>query len=366
MRVARVACISALFAMLALCRSDVRAADEPLVRAGYNPLGAGNTIFFIADRLGYFRSEGINVDLLPFDSSINQVAPLATGQLDVAGASPSGAFYNEIARGNGMRVVADLGRNPPGYGFDALLVRSQLIKSGRYKSVKDLKGMRIAIVAPGTASWATLVVLLRKAGLSYHDIKPLVLKYSEHLAALRDGTVDASFMPEPGATQIVRSGVASRVASNDDFYINQEIVVVMYSASFIKNRSDLALKFMRAFIKAARFYNDALAGGRFVGPNADAVVKILTDATPIKDPGVIRASVPYGTDPNGRLNVNSMRQDLATFRDFGFTRGPLKVEQAIDASFAAQAVRELGPYKPAGAGPRASWSGRSPGLSPFS
>jgi hypothetical protein len=44
-----------------------------------------------------------------------------------------------------------------------------------------------------------------------------------------------------------------------------------------------------------------------------------------------------------------MRQDLATFRDFGFTRSPLKVEQAIDASFAAQAVRELGPYKPAGA-----------------
>lgn len=347
MRVFRVVCIAVLFTIFAQCRSGVLAADIPLVRAGYNPLGAGNTIFFIADRLGYFRSEGIDVDLLPFDSSINQVAPLATGELDVGGAAPSGAFYNEIERGNGMRVVADLGRNPPGYGFEALLVRTELIKSGRYKRTKDLKGLRIAIVAPGTSSWATLVVLLKKAGLSYRDVKPLVLKYSEHLMALRRGTVDASFMPEPGATQIARSGVAERVTSNDDFYLNQEIVVVMYSGNFIRNRSDVALKFMRALLKASRFYNDALAGGKFTGPNADAVVKILTDATPIKDPDVIRASIPYGTDPNGALNVDSMRRDLKTFREFGFSRGSLKIEQAIDSSFAAEAVKELGRYKSA-------------------
>ncbi len=341
-----VACLIALFALLIASLPAVRAADMPLVRVGYNPLGAGNTIFFIADRMGFFQSEGIKVDLLPFDSSINQVAPLATGQLDVGGASPSAAFYNEIARGNGMRIVADLGRDPPGYGFLALLVRSDLVKSGRYKSPKDLKGMRIAIIAPGTASWATLIVLLKKNGLTYADIKPLVLKYSDHLAALRDRTVDASFMPEPGATQIVHSGIAERVVSNDAFYLNQELVDVMYSADFMKNRSDVANKFMRAFLRAARFYNDALSGGKFVGPNADAVVKILTDATPITDPAVIRASVPYGTDPNGALNVASMRQDLEMFREAGFIRGSVRAEQAVQPSFASQAVQQLGRYQP--------------------
>jgi NitT/TauT family transport system substrate-binding protein len=181
--------------------------------------------------------------------------------------------------------------------------------------------------------------------LTYGDVKPLVLKYTEHLSALRNGIADASFMPEPGATQIALSGVAQRVVNDDSYYPDQEIVVVMYSADFIKSRPDVASKFMRAFLRAARFYNGALSDGKLAGPNADAVAKILTEATPIKDPSVIRASTPYGTDPNGALNLASMRLDLGTLRAAGFVRGKLRVEQAVDASFAAEAVRQLGPYR---------------------
>jgi NitT/TauT family transport system substrate-binding protein len=343
MELVRRAVIVALSAILVAGGVPARAQDT-LVRVGYSPLGVPSIIFYIADRLGFFSSEGLMVDLLPFDSSLKQVAPLAMGDLDVSGSSPSATLYDTIGKGNGMRIVADIGRDPPGYGFESLVVRSDLLKSGRYKSAADLRGMRVALQATGVAYWATLVALLKTAGLSYRDIKPVILRFGDYVGALRDGLVDAALVPEPAATLIVRSGVAARINKDDSFYPNQEIVVLAYSGRLIKNRPDVGLRFMRAFLRAARFYNDGLADGKFSGPNAEAVVKMVVEATMIKDPDVIRESVPAGVDPNGTLNIASMKQDLATFRDAGLIRTSVQIERTVDPSFAATVVRQLGRY----------------------
>src|SRR3974390_1317652 len=45
--------------------------------------------FYIADKKGYFRDEGIVVNFIPFDSAANMVAPLGAGQLDAGGGPPS-------------------------------------------------------------------------------------------------------------------------------------------------------------------------------------------------------------------------------------------------------------------------------------
>jgi len=54
-------------------------------------------------------------------------------------------------------------------------------------------------------------------------------------------------------------------------------------------------------MKAARFYNDALKDGHIAGPNADEVVKILTEYSFIKDPAVHRAIISQAVDPDGKL-----------------------------------------------------------------
>ena len=64
------------------------------------------------------------------------------------------------------------------------------------------------------------------------------------------------------------SGHAIRFAGNDEFYPDQQTAVLLYGDPFIKNRRPVALKFMRAYIRAVRFYNDALADGRLAGPTA--------------------------------------------------------------------------------------------------
>ncbi|MEN3276897.1 MAG: NitT/TauT family transport system substrate-binding protein, partial [Massilia sp.] len=143
-------------AAIALTVATVAAAQAPAaLRVGVSG-ASSDAVFYIAHKKNYFKEEGLTVAFTQFDSAAKMVAPLGNGQLDVGGGSPSAGLYNAVARGIDIKIVADKGSTPPGYGFQPLLVRKDLVDSGRYKTLKDLKGMKIAGSAPGSASTSTL------------------------------------------------------------------------------------------------------------------------------------------------------------------------------------------------------------------
>ena len=75
---------AALIACLSLNAMSAMAAELTKVKIGI--VNASSDIaFFIADKKGYFREEGIEAEFVPFDSGAKMVAPLGAGQLDVAG-----------------------------------------------------------------------------------------------------------------------------------------------------------------------------------------------------------------------------------------------------------------------------------------
>lgn len=302
--------------------------------------------FFIAEKKGYFKQEGLEVSFVLFDSGAKMVAPLGNGQLEVGAGSPSAGLYNAIERGIDIKIVADKGSTPPGYGFQPLLVRKDLVDSGRFKTLKDLKGMKIAGSALGSASTSTLNEALKKGGLKYSDVERVFLAFPQHVLALQNKAVDASMTTEPSATRAVESGAAVRIMGDDVIYPNHQLAVVLYSGTFIKSNPDAAKRFMRAYLRAVRDYNDALKDGKIAGPNAKEIIDILTQYTKIKDPAVYRAITPHGCNPDGAVNVASLRKDLQFYKDDGVVKGNVTVDQALDHSFVEAALKDLGPYKP--------------------
>ncbi|HXP93771.1 MAG TPA: ABC transporter substrate-binding protein [Candidatus Binatia bacterium] len=300
----------------------------------------------IADKKGYFKEEGLAVDYSTFDSAASMVAPLGAGQLDVAAGGTSAGLFNAVARGIDMRVVADKASDPPGYGFAPLLVRTDLIESGRYKTLKDLKGMTVAISAKGSSSWPELDAVTRKAGLKFSDVNEIALDYPDHVVGMKNKSIDASITIEPFATAVIESGAAKRIMGNDEYYLNQEVAVLIYGGGFIRAHRDAALKFMKAYIRGVRYYNDALKDGKLAGRTADDVIGILVASTRMKDPSLYRKIVPNGVDPNGRVNVASMDHDIAFYRAEGLLLGNVTALQTVDTTFASEAVKQLGPYKP--------------------
>jgi NitT/TauT family transport system substrate-binding protein len=304
--------------------------------------------FFLAHKKGYFRAEGLDVEVAQMANAPAMIGPLGRGQLDVGAGTVAASLYNAVAQKIAIRAVADKGSMRLGYGFSGLLVRKDLVDSGRYKSYADLKGMKLAVGTFGSANSSAMNEALKKGGLKWSDAASIVaLQFPQHIVAYQNKAIDASMTNEPTSTTAVRNGLAVRIAGNDEIYPEQQTAVVIFSEIFGRERPEHALKFMRAYIRAVREYNDALKDGRIAGPNADEVIAVLTEYTFIKDPKIHRSITPAAIDPDGRMSLAGLRNDLAFFKEQKLIQdAEASVERIIDASFAERAARELGPYRP--------------------
>lgn len=320
------------------------AADLDTVRVGVTN-SATDVGFFIAHRKGYFADENIDARFITFDSAARMIAPFASGDLDVGAGGTSAGLYNAVARGIDVRMVADKNSTPPGRASQKLLIRKDLIDSGRYKALPDLKGMTIATSAPGSAAMGTLKKILDRAGLTWGDLTEAYMSFSQQVIALQNRAVDLALPAEPQATEAMRNG-AVKLLSDDEVYPDHQISAVIYSGQFAK-RTDLATRFLRAYLRGVRDFNDSLKNGVFDGPKGDEVVRILTEYSLIKDPAVHRSFVQSAIRPDGHLDMVSMAEDLRIFRDAGLIEGKVEVKDAVDTSFLEAALKSLPSYQPA-------------------
>lgn len=328
---------------LFLATIPVRAADKVSVGTVGNSSDAG---FFIAMDQGYFAAEGLDVALTPFDGAQRMMAPLGQGELDVGGGTATASLYNSASRGIGIRIVADRSRMEAGYMFQTLMVRKALIDSGRFKGYADLKGLKFALVAPGGSPGSALNEAARKGGVPYDSIDKVFLPFPAQASAFVNGAIDASLMIEPFATYLVDQGVAVRFASSEDFYPGNQIGLVFFSEKFVKERRAVGERFLRAYVRALRDYNDAVVDGRFSnGPKGKAIVAILARNLNLKEEQ-IRASYVAAISPDGRPNVESLRKDLQFFLAQGdVTDAKVDLDKILELSLVEKAAKDLGPYQ---------------------
>jgi NitT/TauT family transport system substrate-binding protein len=206
--------------------------------------------------------------------------------------------------------------------------------------------MKLANSARGSAGTGTLKKILDKAGLKWGDVTEVYLSFSQQVIALQNKAVDLALPAEPQATDAIRNG-AVKILGDDEVYPNHEISAVIYPGHFYRKR-DLATRFLRAYVRGVRDFNDAIVDGKFSGSRGDEVVAILCEYSLIKDPSVHRSFVQSAINPNGSLALASLQSDLDIFREVGLIEGKVTVEQAVDTSFLDAALKTLGPYKPAG------------------
>ena len=322
------------------------ASAQPLTPVTLGMTGTTTDVgFYVADKKGFFRAEGLDVKLTMFDSAARMITLFASGALDVGGGGPSAGLYNAVARGVDIRMVADKNQTVPGRGAQFVVVRRDLVESGRYKTLADLRGMKIVSPAPGGSSTTTLDKVFEAAGITVKDVERVFMPLPQQVAALANKAVDGALMAEPMVSEVVKLGIGARVLADDMVYPNHQVATVFYSGQFAK-KTEAARAFMRAYLRGVRAYTDAIVGARFVGPEGDEIIAIIAEYSHLKNAEVIRAIIPAALNPDGALHMPSLREDLEIFRRQGLIEGVVSVEQAVDASFAQAAVAALGAYKP--------------------
>ena len=300
---------------------------------------------YLARDKGFFKDVGIEPQFEELGALTRQVAPLSAGQLDVASGNISAGLYNAVDRSIPMKIVADKGRNAPGYGYNVIIVRKDLYDSGAVKSAADLKGRSLATIGAGSADMSIINEFMKTGKLGYDDIKQSVLTLPNHLVALENKGIDATLTPEPFASIIAAKGVGVKLATVDSFYPDQQQLVLIYGAKFMQERKDVAQRFMKAYIRGVRAYMDGLKDGKIAGPNADEVIATVVKNTRSKDVNLLKQIAPVVVDGDGKVNLVSMKKDWEFLKSKDLVKQTTTPEELLDMSFVEAAVKELGPYK---------------------
>lgn len=295
---------------------------------------ATDALLFIADEKGYFADEGLKVEFTKFDSAAKMIAPLGSGQLDVGAGAPSAGFYNAVGRDIDVRIVADKGSLVKNYDYMPLMVRKDLVESGKVKTIADLEGLKVAEPAEGTSTSSTLAAVLEAGKLDYDDVDHQFVGFPEHVSSFENEAIDASLTTEPTATVIEQSGAAVRLFDSTDHYDKQQLAVVLYAGGFANDRPTVAQCFMNAYVKASEDYNTAVSDGDWEGPEAKEAVSIIADAVGIPE-DVFRKTTPSYVSPDGSVNVESLEKDFNFFDEKGWIEGDIDADfdKLVDTSY---------------------------------
>ena len=331
--------VAASLAGCSVTETGATSCEDVSVEAGITN-SLSDSLLYIAKDRGYFEAEGLDVRLRPFKSAGEMIPYLAAGHLAVGAGAPSAGFYNGIARDIDIKIVADKGKLVTDYDYMPLLVRKELVDSGKVKGVADLKGLKVAEPAPGTATASTAAALLESAGLTYNDVQHTYIGFPDHVAALQNGSVDAALTTEPAATKALASGEVVKLADSTEVYNNQQLAVLLYSGDFPKEQGAAAQCFMNAYTRAARDYNAAVEGGSWTGPGADEIADIIASNVDT-EPEAIKKTVPSYVDAGAALNVGSLARDYGVFVKQGLYQGQSEIDfdSLVDTSFVDKATQ---------------------------
>ena len=172
----------------------------------------------IAEQLGYFKAEGLEVKISDFAGGSAALRAVVGGSAEVV----SGAYEHTISlQGKKQYFQAFVlqGRLPQ----IALGVSSA--RAGSFKSLKDLKGMKIGVSAPGSSTHNLVKQLLTKAGLDPNKDVAIVGAGigAGAIAAMRSGQIDAISNVDPVMTKLELDGAIKIIADTRTLKGTQEV-----------------------------------------------------------------------------------------------------------------------------------------------
>ena len=168
-------------------------------------VGGKTTLFYLpltlAERLGYFKDEGLTVEIPDFAGGAKSLQALIGGSADIV----AGGFDHTIhmqTMAQKLSAFVLLSTNP------GIAMGVAKAKAANYTWHKDLKGMKVGVTAPGSTTHMMLDHLLASVHLKPDDVSVIgVGTGPQAVAAMKSGQIDAMVNVEPVMTLLEKQGL---------------------------------------------------------------------------------------------------------------------------------------------------------------
>jgi len=201
---------------------------------GYGP-------FYIARDKGFFKDEGVDVELVIMEDTPIKMGALMAGQIDLV-ASTADEFPIYMKPGKMLHYVLAVDNSKGGDG---------VVANKDITSIADLKGKKVAF-EQGSVSQFFLNALLKDAGMTEADIEPVNMAATDAGVAFAAKQVDAAVTWEPALSQGAKSEHGHMLLTSADKPGLITDVVATTAETAVAKKDDIAA-FVRAWYRAVDY-----------------------------------------------------------------------------------------------------------------
>jgi NitT/TauT family transport system substrate-binding protein len=240
-------------------RAGAQAPEKPNLTLG---VGGKPLLYYlpltVAERKGFFKEEGLDVEINDFGGGARSLQSLIGGSVDVV----TGAYEHTIrmqAKGQDVRALVELGR------FPGIVIAVKKDKAGQIKSAADLKGAKIGVTAPGSSTALAAQYAMVKAGLKATDAALIAVGGGAGaVAAIKKGEIDAISHLDPVIAKLEADGdiqvlIDTRTeAGTRALFGGSNPAAVLYTKQdFIERNPATVQRLTNAFVKSLKWLASA-------------------------------------------------------------------------------------------------------------
>jgi NitT/TauT family transport system substrate-binding protein len=328
-----------IFALLSQATSVQAAEPKPTaplkLRLGLGSAPAPalpNSVLWLAKDSGFYKREGLDVELNEFQGTPLVIAAMIAGDIDVGNVSTSDVIRMNATRGQAMRAI----HSPDSRLYFLIAARDEI------KSASALQGRTFAVARIGSVDHTLSMIALKGLGINPGSLTPIAIGTpSTRAQALVAGRVDATTLSLATWVTIQREpGV--KVLIDHNTYYDSATVVEKVNAVTIKVMADKPehlRRFTAAIIKASRYFAE----------NQDAWVEAMTrrrSDIDRKDATHLWTGFKNAWAVNGLMNLDAYKKSADFFYQTGTLEKVPRIEvgEWAETRFVDGVLKEIGTY----------------------
>src|SRR5438445_5144100 len=251
-----------LTAVLVAWPVSAGAPGEPQKKDVHTAVGGKTSLYYlpltIAEQLGYFKDEGLNVNISDFAGGSQALRAVVGGSADVV----SGAYEHTLnmqPKGQYLQCFVQQGRAPQ------IAIGIAKSKAQSYKSPKDLRGLKIGVSAPGSSTHMILNHLISTGGLKPSDVSIIGVGLgAAAVTALKTGQIDAVSNTDPVMTKLEQDGDIKIIADTRTLKGTEQVLggpmpagCLYAPVDFIRKNPNTVQALANAIVRADKWIHSA-------------------------------------------------------------------------------------------------------------
>jgi len=324
----KLAILASLVLVLAMAGPSEAQTTKIKMGSSLSPPSLDSISPYVAIDKGFFKKQGLDVEVVEFRGDATHVKALLSGEIDVS--INMGATQGIVSASKGAKIRLWVVANPiTPYHFVA--------RKDAGTTLQALVGKSVAVSGIGAISYHIPRIVLERSGIDPEKMKYVAVgSPADRFKALVAGKIDATVVTNTEAAKLSSYPEIAALVNVPKIVPEIPYEFGMAREDYIQKNADTLYKLTKAIIEANRWIAANKSGtvevARKVLPDESA--EVLSRAYDMADPRL------WGV--NGDISEASYKYTVDFLLKVGYMEKPVPYDQFFDRRFVDRAVKELG------------------------